>query len=470
MNRVPIRLRLALAFTLAMALVLVVLGAFLYWRLATTLDNSLNDQLEVSFDALAQVAQENPGGLTSAEPAAGAREEGAVQLLSPDARVLFHNGLREPLLAGNRLASATERTQFFKEVAVPQSDEPFRLLAGPVSTPTGPAVLVVAGSTEDLQEALSGFAAQLSLGGPLLLAAGFLLAYMLTATALRPVESMRKKAEQIEAEDPSGRLPVPPANDEIARLGTTLNELFDRLEESIERERAFFADASHELRTPLAMLRMELELALRQGRTHEELEAALRSASAEAERLSRLAEDLLVLARAEQGQLALEPVSFAAGKAMEAVAERYRTRVRAEQRDIAVEEAGREVTIYADRHRIEQALGDLVDNALRHGAGQIELRATGGTDTVELEVSDRGPGFGADNLARAFDRFTQGDAARGGDGAGLGLAIVKAIVETHGGRVRAENLPEGGAAVHLIFTLPETTEAPPPESKRSRFR
>ncbi len=464
MNRVPIRLRLALAFTLAMALVLVALGGFLYWRLATTLDNSLNDQLEVSFDALAQVAQENPGGLNSAEPAAGAREEGAIQLLSPDARVLFHNGLREPLLAGDRLASASERTQFFKEVTVPQSDEPFRLLAGPVSTPSGPAVLVVAGSTEDLREALSGFAAQLSLGGPLLLAAGFLLAYMLTATALRPVESMRKKAEQIEAEDSSGRLPVPAAKDEIGRLGTTLNELLGRLEESIERERAFFADASHELRTPLAMLRMELELALRQGRTREELEAALRSASAEAERLSRLAEDLLVLARAEQGQLALEPMTFSAGEALEAVAERYRTRGRAEQRDLVVEEAGRELTIYADRHRVEQALGDLVDNALRHGAGKIELRAARGTDTVELKVSDQGAGFAADTLARAFDRFTQGDTARGGQGAGLGLAIVKAIVEAHGGRVRAENLPEGGAAVRLIFTLPQTTEAQQPDS------
>src|SRR5207253_5266995 len=123
--------------------------------------------------------------------------------------------------------------------------------------------------------------------------------YLLAGLALRPVESMRRRAAAISAETPGERLPVPGSRDELERLGATLNEMLERLEDALEREREFVADAGHELRTPLALLRTELELALRQARTADELRAAVRRSSHEADRLAQLAEDLLLIARTE---------------------------------------------------------------------------------------------------------------------------------------------------------------------------
>ena len=157
--------------------------------------------------------------------------------------------------------------------------------------------LVVGESLAQRERALDALHALLAIGGPLALLIASAVGYALAAAALRPVERMRRHAAAVTAAETSERLPVPPANDEIGRLGRTLNEMLARLEVAFKRERAFVSDASHELRTPLAILRTELELALRGEHTREELEAALRSAAEESERLSQLAEDLLVIAR-----------------------------------------------------------------------------------------------------------------------------------------------------------------------------
>ena len=145
----------------------------------------------------------------------------------------------------------------------------------------------------------------LLIGGPVALLLASLAGYAVSGTALRPVEAMRRRAAEISAAEPDQRLPLPEANDELRRLGETLNQMLGRLEAALERERTFVDDASHELRTPLAMHKTELELALRYAKTPEEMRAAIASAIVEVDRLSALAEDLLVLARSEQGKLAL---------------------------------------------------------------------------------------------------------------------------------------------------------------------
>ena len=163
---------------------------------------------------------------------------------------------------------------------------------------------------------------------------------------------MRRHAAAITAGQTSERLPVPPADDEIGRLGRTLNEMLARLEVAFKRERAFVSDASHELRTPLAILRTELELALRGEHTREELEAALRSAAEESERLSRLAEDLLVIARSDQGRLPVRPEELEAGDLLARVAGRFQTRARAEGRPLAADPSpGVELTADPDAAR-----------------------------------------------------------------------------------------------------------------------
>ncbi len=178
-----------------------------------------------------------------------------------------------------------------------------RLLARPVNAHGAPAVLVVGESLAQRERALDALRTLLVVGGPLALLLASVVGYALAAAALRPVERMRRHAAAVTAAGTGERLPVPPANDEIGRLGTTLNEMLARLDVAFKRERAFVSDASHELRTPLAILRTELELALRGEHTREELEEALKSAAEESERLSSLAEDLLVIARSDQGQL-----------------------------------------------------------------------------------------------------------------------------------------------------------------------
>ncbi len=222
---------------------------------------------------------------------------------------------------------------------------------------------------------------------------------------------MRRRAAEISAGEPGRRLPVSEADDEIGRLGHTLNEMLERLEAAFARERSFVSDASHELRTPLAILKTELELALRAGRSPEELRDALRSAGDETDRLTQLADDLLVIARSDQGRLPIRTAPVDVPDLLEAVRRRFARRA---------EDAGMDLRVSAppglraelDALRVEQALSNLVDNALRYGRGPVDLVAREGPGGLELAVRDHGPGFPPDFLEHAFERFTRADSGR----------------------------------------------------------
>jgi two-component system, OmpR family, sensor kinase len=293
----------------------------------------------------------------------------------------------------------------------------------------------------DRDEVLAALLALLLVVGPLALLLAAFAGYRLAGAALRPVESMRREAAEISAETSGRRLPVPEARDEVRRLGETLNEMLERLDEGLLRERRFVADAGHELRTPLALLRTELELALRRPRSPEELASAIRSATEEVERLIRLAEALLLLD--SSGGAALRVGELDAGELLDAVARRFAARAAAADRMIAVEGGG---SFRGDRDRLEQALGGLVDNALTHGEGRVRLEAEREADSIVLRVSDEGHGFPDDFLPRAFERFSRADEARTSGGAGLGLAIVDAVARAHGGRASA-----AGATITLVL-------------------
>jgi len=409
MDRLPIRVRVTLAFAGVMAVVLAAAGLFIYLRLAHELDVTIDQGLR------ARVASAEPGRATLVEDD-GVREFAAAALLTP-----------------GELVRARRGTAIVDKDDVPGTDDPFRLLA----TRTAGGELVVVGTAiDDRNDALRNLVAVLAIGGPLTLLLASLAGYGATAAALRPVERMRRRAAAIRADEPGARLPVSPARDEVGRLGSTLNEMLARLEEAYARERAFVADASHELRTPLAILRAELELAARDGRSQEELAAAVRSAAEETDRLARLADDLLVLARVEEGRLPVRPIELDAGELL---------------RRLGPVEASDGLTVRADPERLQQALGNLVDNARRHGGGEVRLAAVRVNGHVELHVRDGGPGFPPEFLDSAFERFTRGDPARGRGGAGLGLAIVDVIARAHGGTAGARNLPAGGADVWIAL-------------------
>jgi len=308
--------------------------------------------------------------------------------------------------------------------------------------------VVVGSSIEENQEALASLALLLSIGGAIALALASLAGYGVAAAALRPVEAMRGKAAAISESAPGERLPVPAARDEVARLGATLNAMLDRLEGALARERTFVADASHELRTPLAILKTELELALARGRTPEELQGALASAAEETDRLGRLAEDLLIIGRSDQGELAITTAVVDPADLLADVQRRFDALVRRAGRSVTADGTTR-VQIAADRPRLEQALGNLLENALHHGEGMIRLSVLRCEGHVELHVRDEGPGFPDEFIAEAFERFTRTDRARPLGGSGLGLAIVQAIARAHGGEAHAANSPGGGADVWI---------------------
>jgi signal transduction histidine kinase len=229
--------------------------------------------------------------------------------------------------------------------------------------------------------------------------------------------------------------------------------MLDRLHEGMERERRFASDASHELRTPLAVLKSELEVALLQDGTREQWREAVVSAAEETEQVIALAEDLLVLARAQDGHLALSAEPLDAGEVVRLSSERIAPALAALGRSFHLEaEAG--LAILADRARLRQMLDNLLDNAVQHGDGTITVLTRVADGFIEVHVMDEGAGFPEGFLPHAFARFARADHARGRGGAGLGLAIVESLARSHGGDAGAANRPSGGADVWVRLPAP----------------
>jgi heavy metal sensor kinase len=449
----PIRFRVTAALAVAMALVLAASGWFLYDRLDSHLAHGLDSALQVRAEDLATLVRQPNASLS--EDTGGRlieRGESFAQLLDPGGSVL---DATKPLgaaslLGPNELGKAEQEPIYANRSSIPGLNEPSRLLATPVERGGRKLVLVVGATRGNDSETLATFRNELLIAGPIALILASIAGYFLAGLALRPVESMRRRAAEISAETPGERLPVPATRDEIERLGETLNEMLERLEDALQRERDFVADAGHELRTPLALLRTELELALRHGRSTEELREALRWSTREVDRLTQLAEDLLLIARSDRGKLPLSLETLDADELLSSVVTRFQWRAEESARPLA-HDAATGVPIRGDRLRLEQALGNLVDNALRHGDGRVHLRAATVDGSVELHVEDQGHGFPPAFLEHAFERFSRPQPGREGSGAGLGLSIVRVIAEAHGGIAGAANGPAGGADVWLLL-------------------
>jgi heavy metal sensor kinase len=434
-----------------MALVLAASGWFLYARLSSHLSTQREQELQVRAQDLGALVRD-PGASLAADGGGQLVEHGEsyAQLVDAGRVVDATPPLSgRPVLSAVQLRAAARGPLYTDLPSVPGLNEQSRVLAMPVRRGGRQMVLVVGSTTQNEAETLAGFRNELLIAGPIALLLASLAGYLLAGIALRPVEAMRRRAAEISAETPGERLPVPVTNDELERLGTTLNEMLERLEDALQRERDFVADAGHELRTPLALLRTELELALRHAESPDELRAAVQRSAAEVDRLAQLADDLLLIARSERGQLPLKVETLDAGELLSTVARRFRWRADEERRALSPEAAPDGLRVHADRVRIEQALGNLVDNALRHGKGSVTLRAAAVDGCVELHVQDQGPGFPHAYLDHAFERFALPDPGRESAGAGLGLSIVRMIAEAHGGTARAANAAGGGADIWL---------------------
>ena len=440
------------AFALAMTLLIAAMGVFVYERQESNLDEIVSTSLRSRSDDVAALVRSSE---TSSSLVGGPRlvesDEGFIQILTPNGRLV--NGTTEnrvPALRPDEARTAARRPLTL-ERHVPGVDGPARILARSANSPRRTLVVVTGASLSDRDDTLETLARSFLFGGPIavLLASG--IGYLLATIGFRPVEAMRQRAKRISLTREGERLPLPEAHDEIRRLGETLNEMLARLEATFEREREFVADASHELRTPLAVVKAELEAAMRAeslGSVRESLVAALE----ETDNLAQLADDLLLIARSADGQLPVRPENMEIRELLERTRQRFVDRAQEQRREIAIDVQD-DLTAALDPLRSRQAVGNLLDNALRHGAGNIRLSARGNGTMVEIDVSDQGGGFPASLAPQAFERFTRADGARTRGGTGIGLAIVRAIAEAHGGTAAIVETQSNGATVRLRMPI-----------------
>jgi len=427
LNRLSLRLRLTLAFAGAAAVLLAGIGTFVVLRVQAGLDGELDHGLRLRAAELAERSGD-VAGLHAIIDAAGQ----PAQVLDPGGRVLASVRVAggASLLKPARLAAARRGEVIFER------RERTRLLARPAG---GGRIVVVAASMRARERTLETLRGVLLIGLPIALLLASAAGYAVAAGALRPVERMRSRAARISAATSDARLPLPESEDELRRLGDTLNEMLARLAAAAEKERDFLSTASHELRTPLAILKAEIEFALHPASTPEDWHGALVSAGEETDRLVRLAEDLLLLAQGERGAAPREVRPVPLGGLAGQVAVRMGADV-----DLDIDPGLR---VSAHPAALDRALTNLIDNARRYGGAPIVVSARADGDWVELHVTDGGGGFAPDYLPRAFERFTRPAGAPAG-GAGLGLALVEAVAHAHGGSAGAANA-EPGADVWL---------------------
>ena len=268
---------------------------------------------------------------------------------------------------------------------------------------------------------------------------------------------MTKEAAELSVGHLEDRIEVPRTSDELQRLAVTLNDLLDRLQRVLEDKRRFVADASHELRTPLAAMRAELDVSLRSQDLDAGSRSVLESADEEVARMSRIVENLLTLARIDEGEL---PLLRSAVDLRESVASAVAALGSlVEARHLRIEIDGGDVVVDADRARLDQILVNLVGNAVKYSppADVVTISIRRDREMGMCTVTDTGPGIESELLPKVFDRFVKGDPARSSDGgSGLGLAICREILTAHGGRIWVDSRPGHGAA--FSFSLPISRE------------
>ena len=443
-QRLPIRIRLTLASAVVTAAVLAGVTLVLYANAQSGVDESLNEVLDAhAADLTGMVRLVGVDSLAASPRPLPTSHASFAQILAADGHVLAatRGVSKHPLLhPAERRRAAQERIMITR-------GESTRLLAE--ALPSGK-IIVTGVDLSQREHTLGSIGTGLMIGGPIALVLVSLAAYGLAGGALRPVEAMRQRAAGILPAGRRQRLPVPPARDEVRRLGETLNDLLARLERALDRERSFVADASHQLRTPLTVLKTELELALRRPREASALRAALESAAEETDRLTALANDLLVTASADQGRLPVRLESLAVDDVFATVVGRFSDGFAPEHHPGLEYIASPGLRVRADRLRLEEALGNLLDNAIRYGGPPVRLAAIATPSGVELHVTDHGPGFPPGFVPHAFERFSRADGEHE-NGSGLGLAIVDAIARAQGGRADARNAPGAGADVVIVL-------------------
>jgi signal transduction histidine kinase len=376
-----------------------------------------------------------PGALAMADG-----DELLIQILAPDGTV----ERASPILVG-RPPLATLRPGQSKDLGTPTDDD--RFLAVALATADGSHSVLVARSSDVVDESTQAVTGFLAVGLPLLLVLVGGTTWRLVGRTLRPVEAIRTEVAAISTTELHRRVPAADGDDEVARLAATMNQMLERLEQGQLTLRRFVSDASHELRSPIAAIRQHVEVALAHP-DHTTLKELAETVQAEGLRVQQLIDDLLLLARGEEGTpgpgrpVDLDDLVFA-----EATRLRRATSLRI---DTSAVSAGR---VLGDARALSRVLHNLGDNAARHATGTVAFSLRELNGHVIAAVDDDGPGIPESERTRVFDRFVRLDEARTRDdgGAGLGLSIVAQVVAAHRGTVEVGATPLGGARFELRF-------------------
>ena len=454
------RIRLTLAFAAVLAAAIVVADVALYLGLSRAETSTAADVLISQANTLVNGIEDTngqvsfgPGDLPT-ETQQGVAVEAAI--VAADGSIIQSPG---QALSGSTLASiaATARTKSTPASPFSVRDSrgvPRLVYALPLQTQgTGP-VLIVSRSVSELQSTLNQTILFLAVLSVLVVAAGTLLAHRLAGNILEPVRRIASTARSLSQHDLNRRVEVDVPPDELGELVETFNGMLARLEASFESLRRFTADASHELRSPLAVMRSELEGTLARARTAPEYQQVLRGLESEVEHMSRMVDQLLMLARADAGALRPAETSLDVADFLHETAARWRPVAdsRHVQVDVDAPDSG---SVSADPDLLRRVMDNLIDNATRHTPEGTAVQLTGAPTAGgwNIDVRDHGPGVPAAARSVLFERFVRADTARARDtaGAGLGLALSRAIAESHGGSLKLLDQNGSGATFRLFL-------------------
>ncbi len=461
-----IRARLTLGYVALLALILILFSGALYFTLARSLDQQVDDNLSVNAEQAAGAINIDQGQInfqnSEGDPpdVAGVRDRGyLVRLLDANGGVTDTTARFADLpITPNDLSTARQGQTAFETLTV--NGHAFRVLTHPISeNRVFYGAIQVAQSLDSVTGTLQRLLLLLAVIVPLTLAFASIGGFWFAQRALAPMDSITRAAQRISAQDLSQRLNLNLPDDEVGRLARTFDAMLARLDEAFRRERQFTADASHELRTPLTVMRGEIDVALNRPRSKDEYARVLRELGTDVDRLTEMANDLLMLARADASKLPLQLGAVNAARLLQAVAEEMRPL--AEDRGITLlERADETLTAWADEDKLLHVLFNLIENALKFTSkgGSITLSATRENHHVIIAVTDTGIGVATEHLPHLFERFYRVDEAHASHagGAGLGLAIAHALVVAQGGTIAAHSVVGQGTT----FTIRLVTQRP----------
>ncbi len=454
-----VRARLALWHGLALLVVVSLYAAAVLLQVRDDMYESLDGQLLGDYALAVQWLRQDLAAAAAASPAPAdqvlarrGRDLAVwVDAWTPDGRRVFDRG-REPELPAPPGLPATWPRRF-AGLRLPDGDH-VRMLVRPVEV-GGQRLYVRVGRSERFaRRELQEFAAVLGLSLPFAFAVAVAAGYVLARRALAPVESMTARARRITADRLGERLPAGNPSDEFGQLAGVINDALSRLERAFDTLRRFTADAAHELRTPLTAIRSVGEVGLRGPRSEADYRELVGSILEETERLTTMADSLLLLSQADSGAADLHPARFALAELAREVASDLEVLAEEKGQTVRVD-AGTGAEVVADRPTLRQAVLNLLDNAIKYSqeGADIRLAARASDGAAILEVVDNGPGIAPEHLPHIFERFYRADRARSraSGGAGLGLAIAQWAVEANGGRLEVESRPGRGSLFRIVL-------------------